>query len=451
MGGCRCVYRNCESSTTTTPGLHYFHFPVRDPNRCEQWLINARKPILRAMPKEKLRNKVVCSLHFEDRCFTNSRHDRLIYNAVPTLGCEDCPDYEEEISNSEPNDGIMLIPVNEDNTKFTLPDVEFSGMTYTIYDDNVVPSGSVPATESSQKVSILLNKPKRPKFMVTSINKIIPGSSIEDTGSHVVSYSMSGSGEDLTLHPSVEMDDVEEICSYSIEDSKSDGPLLDNDIDLKPKRNNEYTMSVITTPINCFDNLKKQETSRVLVKEIRIKPDPTEIEPKEIKSEGKNIVIHPEPSDNKHQTNYVTYRDTEKNFIIQTPQMKKQNLTEFKTTSETEYINMIEDNAKQIRNLKRLINKQNKLQRYNLQKKQLLKFRKKPNKYFLLNALRNYLKPSLMAILKMEILPSDDVVLTDEEEKFLLDLYNDNPECYKVLLKEYKWKLPGYESFLDGQ
>lgn len=133
MGGCRCVYRTCQSSTTLSPGLHYFHFPIRDPDRCEQWISNSRKPMLRSMPKEKLRNKVICSLHFEKRCFTNEKHDRLIHNAVPTLGFEDAPEDFTSFANhleAEQKDeqNIMLVPVNEDNTKFMLPpDVGFSG------------------------------------------------------------------------------------------------------------------------------------------------------------------------------------------------------------------------------------------------------------------------------------------------------------------------------------
>lgn len=465
MGGCRCVYRNCESSTTTTPGLHYFHFPVRDPDRCEQWLINARKPVLRAMPKEKLRNKVVCSLHFERQCFTNEKHDRLIHNAVPTLGCEDCPDYEEEppATNDSPDNNIMLIPVSEDNTKFTLPDVEFPGMTYTIYDDAVIPTSSLPTTQES-KISILVNKPKRPKFMVTSINKIIPSATNEDSTSsnNVISYCVSTCGDDVTLQPSTQAQEEDvEMCSYTMEtESKSDAPLLDNEVSLKPKRNNEYTMSVITTPITNFNNIQKHETSKVLVKEVTtvdVKNETldekwnslqksSEIETRSKKKYEKNDTNIIDQKTTKATQSYMTYEDQEKNFVIQIPQNEKDE-SEFKSMPESEYKKLINNNTKQIRALKRLINKQNKMQRFHLQQKQLLKYRKKPNKNLLLSQLKSLVQPSVMAILKFELLPSNDIVLTDEEEKFLLDLYNDHPELYKVLLKEYNWKLPGYESF----
>lgn len=33
MGGCRCNFRGCENGTATRPGMHFFHFPTKDPTR----------------------------------------------------------------------------------------------------------------------------------------------------------------------------------------------------------------------------------------------------------------------------------------------------------------------------------------------------------------------------------------------------------------------------------
>lgn len=85
MGGCRCSFRTCENSSTTKPGYHFFHFPIRDEERCRKWAEYASKIQYIDLPANILRNKVVCADHFTDNCFMNSNKDRLTKLAVPTL------------------------------------------------------------------------------------------------------------------------------------------------------------------------------------------------------------------------------------------------------------------------------------------------------------------------------------------------------------------------------
>lgn len=423
MGGCRCVFRNCQSSTFVTPGLHYFHFPIRDPQRCEMWITNSRKNSLRAISKEKLRNKVICSLHFEERYFTNEKHDRLVHNAVPTLGCEDCPEEEEipanNTNNSEKDDFILLIPTNEDNTKFMFPDVGFSGMSYTIYDDAVIPSSTVPLMANQNpneknKIFTVLRKssidtqseqpkPKKPKFTVTSVNKVTPPlmkfvsakikaepiPEIENS----VSYSLSTDGDDLKLELSQKKDNFDQL----IEQSHTETPLLDNDIALQPKGENEFSISVVSENVQL--NVDAIEFPKI-------------------------------------NASHFDSESSTKDFV---------------TTPEKEYIRMIQKNSKQIIELKRLINKQNRYHKHLVQKKQLCKFRRKPwDKNKLLDNLKKYIKPSLMAILKLEMLSVDEVMLSDSEEKFITDLYTQDPDCYNLLRKKYQWNLPFAET-MDEQ
>lgn len=435
MGGCRCVYRSCQSSTNITPGLHYFHFPIRDPDRCEQWIKNARKPTFRSIPREKLRNKVVCSLHFEEHCFTNEKKDRLIHNAIPTLGCED---EQEEMCSDKVHvkeENVILIPTNEDNTKFILPDVDFPGMSYTIYDDAVIPSSTVPAlisqNDKSKFFAVLKKsgieaeepKPKRPKITVTSVkvspavntsvstnsHKTFPSfikdnqskpfeTTSKNNGSNITSYSLSTCGDDVTVELSQSKEFSDQNCSLM--ESAQDAPLLDNEISLKLKGENEYSIAVLTeTPIN-----KQEIVSN--------------------SAEAEIVVVPPQ------ETSEI------------------QSKSDFVVTPEREYIRMIKNNSKQIFELKKLVNKQNRIQKYLQQRRQLSKFkRKRWSKYKLLELLKHYVKPSLMAILKLEILPQNDVVLTDNEEKFISDLYTEDIECYNTLRRKYCWNLPYSESF----
>ena len=117
MGGCRCSYRTCKSATKISGELHFFHYPVKHKERCQQWINNARKPEFLNLPDDQLRNKVVCNLHFEARYFTNIQRKRLVHDAVPTLnvGCED-----ESMNESMEYKDINVLPANADGTIFTV-------------------------------------------------------------------------------------------------------------------------------------------------------------------------------------------------------------------------------------------------------------------------------------------------------------------------------------------
>lgn len=117
MGGCRCSYRNCKSATKTAENLHFFHYPVKHNDRCRKWIENAGKPNFFNLAEDQLRNKVVCELHFEDRCFTNSQKKRLLHDAVPTLSAGS----EEEQLLSQRNFGdVQILPASADGTLFTV-------------------------------------------------------------------------------------------------------------------------------------------------------------------------------------------------------------------------------------------------------------------------------------------------------------------------------------------
>lgn len=85
MGGCRCTFRQCENSSSSKPGMHFFHFPIRDWPRLETWAQNASKTDFMTLPLSKLKNKVVCQDHFENRMFMNYLKEGLVKTAVPTL------------------------------------------------------------------------------------------------------------------------------------------------------------------------------------------------------------------------------------------------------------------------------------------------------------------------------------------------------------------------------
>ncbi|XP_063705043.1 uncharacterized protein LOC134834341 [Culicoides brevitarsis] len=85
MGGCRCTFRGCDNASNNRPGMHFFHFPTKDAERCEKWIIFSNNLDYRDMDEKKLRNRNVCEEHFRIRMFMNIKKERLVRFAYPTL------------------------------------------------------------------------------------------------------------------------------------------------------------------------------------------------------------------------------------------------------------------------------------------------------------------------------------------------------------------------------
>ncbi|XP_049531868.1 uncharacterized protein LOC125949156 [Anopheles darlingi] len=85
MGGCRCTFRSCEHGTASRPDLHYFRYPVKDPERLSAWIKNSQRAEFIKLPQDKLSNKVVCQEHFERKMFMNYLRERLTRTAIPRL------------------------------------------------------------------------------------------------------------------------------------------------------------------------------------------------------------------------------------------------------------------------------------------------------------------------------------------------------------------------------
>lgn len=129
MGGCRCSFKSCRNTTKTTQNIHFFHYPVKQKERCKAWINKACKPKFFDLDEYQLRNKVICEVHFENRCFLNAEKKRLLPQAIPTLDGpflydEPSPNrMKQEIKpyvNSPKLDDVQLLPANEDGTVFIL-------------------------------------------------------------------------------------------------------------------------------------------------------------------------------------------------------------------------------------------------------------------------------------------------------------------------------------------
>lgn len=85
MGGCRCTFRECTNNSINSSGKHFFHFPYKDNERCKKWALNSNKIAFLKLPWTQLRNKTVCEDHFSDASFMNYKKERLTKSAVPSI------------------------------------------------------------------------------------------------------------------------------------------------------------------------------------------------------------------------------------------------------------------------------------------------------------------------------------------------------------------------------
>lgn len=136
--------------------MHFFHYPIKHKDRCRQWIKNACKPDFLKLPDDQLRNKVVCSLHFEPHYFVNSERNRLIHDAVPTLN-----------NPSDEDMFLQVLPTNAEGTVFKVKSnmnpIEDSICTYSIKFEELVPCSNKSLIKN--EISYQLNERDSMEFM----------------------------------------------------------------------------------------------------------------------------------------------------------------------------------------------------------------------------------------------------------------------------------------------
>lgn len=79
-----CAYVNCRNDRRHTPGLSFYRFPLKDKDRCIQWLVNSGNVKIK-LGDEHLKNGVICERHFALHSFKDPAATKksLNYNAIP--------------------------------------------------------------------------------------------------------------------------------------------------------------------------------------------------------------------------------------------------------------------------------------------------------------------------------------------------------------------------------
>jgi len=197
MGGCKCTFQGCGLTTTSSKKLfpdretHFFHFPVRDPERCVEWAIFSNNMDFLDLPLNKILNKVICDFHFKENNFMNYKRERLTKtNAVPTI-------YISPNTNAEVD--LLTNPTNwvEENKKKELPatflkseriNIDESSLSAVTFDDPVTSPPPVKKLKQNDSIRILNGKAGASKdITVQRIVKKLPvvtASSPSKAGEH---------------------------------------------------------------------------------------------------------------------------------------------------------------------------------------------------------------------------------------------------------------------------
>ena len=122
MGGCRCSFRQCHVNSSKYPRMHFFRFPLKEPERFSKWMRYAQMERMVEFTDVRKKNTSICARHFRPECFMNYKMERLAPKAVPTLmrlSKDHALDFELDI------DKGVLITMEETKLKHLIPPDNF--------------------------------------------------------------------------------------------------------------------------------------------------------------------------------------------------------------------------------------------------------------------------------------------------------------------------------------
>uniref|UniRef100_A0AAG5CP21 THAP-type domain-containing protein n=1 Tax=Anopheles atroparvus TaxID=41427 RepID=A0AAG5CP21_ANOAO len=205
MGGCRCSFRDCENGTASRKELHYFRFPVRDPERLKEWARLANRMEFLELPKDKLVNKVVCQEHFERNMFMNYLCDKLSRLAIPRL----MPQPDSSVLNVDTGDILWM---EEDNGAIE-SEADACNQSAVLYPS---PSPSQKSQLNIESVEALQNwkepspEPSRKKIKILNSESLVFGKS--ETPHKVIRFTASPNNSDLLLRKVPRVAELRKVC-----------------------------------------------------------------------------------------------------------------------------------------------------------------------------------------------------------------------------------------------
>lgn len=401
MGGCRCTFQKCENSTSNNPGMHFFHYPYKQVDRVQKWISNSSNLDFADMPANKLRNKVVCEEHFKGSCFMNYKKESLVKTAVPTL---------VKLESGE------------------VIDLESSTI-------------EIEMLEEDQEVS-----PTKPRIL---------NNHKKDFGQNIIDLLPDIANKDLFLLK-VEADE-------NVENRKRKLEILENvQVNVPVKKAIKY--NVLTKPTVLNTLIKGEESSvpvtkilnsgitltklKAVKKPIEVpkaaaacyKPKPkVEVEPVPVSEP----VPEPESSEVESEADPLESSST----IIEMPiPIPPPPIIIQESIDKEFYVKAMSDQAKQIEELKTLINErlitETPTKTKNSKETSPKVSKSNLNKIQLFNGIKRYLNPSMVSLLRMDLFGGNEREWKSDEKDFSVELLNLGPSVYEYMQDVCRFRLP---------
>lgn len=431
MGGCRCTFRDCTNNTVNSPGKHFFHFPYKDSERCKKWALSSDRISFLKLPWTQLRNKTICEDHFIDTCFMNFKRERLVKTAIPTL-------------NRTKTGGTINIKIDEnklDQLDYCFMD---KGTNQQIID--------LPDTQQKRVLHVNLTVNENPNNDEDALDTIVVSESDPiDTNLVQDANNTSFDSKPLVLNrmcpkrvKCIEMRNVAEKVTIGI--PKQIG-FINDEIEttyIPNKRiKSEFgnmKIPIITAPHNMggrkYGNPPASSSS----------------------SSSKIEAILPDTEESSYGTSPTTTENS-LNDTITANILEKINHIEERDANKVDkslYMQMMEEHAKQIEDLKKLLTEklsdkknesnddQTRMAAHSSGVTRFVRVEKSPamTKVQLFNGIRKYLNPTMVALLRMEMFGSAEREYRPDERQLSKELYNLNQNVYDYMRDEWRFRLP---------
>lgn len=462
MGGCRCTFRNCESSSLSNPGMHFFHFPFRNAERCEKWALYSNNLCFLQLPINKLRNKVICEEHFKDECFMNIRKERLTKWAIPTI--------------------LKL-------TSGEIIDFEFNESNKTIYNvqankncnyDGTLAKGDVKTLENSAVIATAITIADDSLKQESIGNFIAPSST--------VSKNTISDNKSTELHLDMQQQlYFDNVTEYRLIDNDNGISSAAQSTPLPQQPYNSPNEKSIPILLNGSTNTKAIPQSLISIKGIKRINNKPIIRKRPIAKMMKNVKLEIRKGMTKNEflidpTNTENMENLQTIEILDDPEIEDKSteydFEEFNKSIEKkdEDIKMLaslnEEQTKEINKLKELLtekmstiaNLETTVQSQQAELNQIQRNKCTPfvpqkvkseklvmSKPVLFNGVRRYLNPSMVSLLRMELFGDPERPYKPDERQFSMELLNlsDSNErsggcssIYDYMRSEWRFRLP---------
>lgn len=390
MGGCRCCFRDCEVSTITGPGTHFFHFPVKDKERLEKWITYSQNPHFRELSMDKVKNKVICQNHFRMKHFMNYKKERVTKFAVPTLytrGSEiidvetDKAVVNESRANADPPISLnKMIGNKRRNSNITL-DIHVDKIPK-IEDDDVIQIPDIIIPQKVKPVKILNKSVVSDKVPCYPVYKVLNNNN--NTMTNLVQKSMP---------------------------SKTSFEVI-NVVDIQKNKKSAVTIQQLSEEDDkvYFEDSSQEEVETAVASSTSELERSTPTRKAIAKSQGLVPIANP-PSN---------LAFIHKAFMEQKAQV------EYLRTAVIERINDLGNKLEQ----------QDSSQSSSSSEKSSL------TKVQLFNGIKRYLNPAMIALLRMEMFATAEREYKLDEKEFAIELADLGDNVYKYMRDEWRFRLP---------